>query len=242
LGCRDRLAVGLSRESTGIQNTLYPRVVTLEIDHIFCFVDPEADWVARLGDAGWVLDEGVEHVGQGTRNRRLWLPDHYLEFIWLSSRTDAVNNPLRLDRRADWLVTGACPFGIGLRGQLDEELRSEFWGYHPPYAGGACIWIHRKNETDPAAPLLFAMEAPPEVIERSRPKNRLADTPHLLAHARSATVSRVNLRIPVPAQTLLGAVTPRVVCRIDSPPRLEVVLGDSSSPVLALTEEFSLVG
>jgi hypothetical protein len=215
--------------------------VTLEIDHIFCFVDPYADWVARVGDAGWVLDEGVEHVGEGTRNRRLWLPEHYLEFIWLSSRIDAVNNPLRLDRRADWLVTGACPFGIGLRGQLDEELRSEFWGYHPPYAGGACIWIHRSNETDPAAPLLFVVEAPAKVIGQSR-QNRLADTPQLLAHTRSATVSQVNLRIPVPAQTLLGAVTPRVVCRIDSPPRLEVVLGDSSSPVLVLTEEFSLVG
>jgi hypothetical protein len=216
--------------------------VTLEIDHIFCFVDPDADWVARVCNSGWVLDEGVEHVGQGTRNRRLWFPAHYLEFIWLSSRTDAVNNPLRLDRRADWPITGACPFGIGLRGQLDEELRSEFWAYHPPYAGGACIWIHWSNETEPAAPLLFVTEAPAEIIEQSRPRNRLANKPHLLAHARSATVSQVNLRIPVPAQTLLAAVTPRVVCRIGSPPRLEVILGESSTPVFALTEEFSLVG
>jgi hypothetical protein len=216
--------------------------VTLAIDHLFCFVDPAADWVARLSDAGWVLDEGVEHVGQGTRNRRLWLPDHYLEFIWLSSRTDAANNPVRLDRRADWRTTGACPFGIGLRGQLDEELRAECWAYHPPYARGACIWIHGSNEMEPAAPLVFVMEAPAEVIERSRPKNRLADKPHLLAHARSGTIRQINVRTPVRVQALLATVTPRVAWRSGSPPLLEVVLGDSSSPVLSLTEEFSLVG
>jgi hypothetical protein len=160
----------------------------LEIDHLFCFVDPSADWAARLSDAGWVLDEGVEHVGQGTRNRRLRLPDHYLEFIWLSSRTDAAKSPVRLDRRADWRTTGACPFGIGLRGQLDEELRSEFWAYHPPYAPGARIWIHRSNEMDPGAPLVFVMESPSEAMEPSRPRNRLADKTELFAHARSVAI------------------------------------------------------
>lgn len=213
------------------------------MDHVYCFVDPAADWAARATDAGWVLDEGVEHVGQGTRNRRLWLPDHYLEFIWLSSRTDAEHNPLRLDRRADWRVTGACPFGIGLRGRLDDELRAEFWEYYPPYAPGARMWIHRSNEVEPtAAPMVFVMEATAEVVERSRPRNRLADKPHLLAHARSARASQVNLRTPVPVQALLATVTPRVAWRIGSPPRLEVIVGDSSGPVLELAEELLLIG
>lgn len=203
-------------------------VVTLEIDHIFWFVEPDADWVAPVSDAGWALDEGVEHVGQGTRNRRLWLPEHYLEFIWLSSRTDAANNPLRLDRRADWRTTGACPFGIGLRGQLDEGLRSEFWAYHPPYARGACIWIHRSNEMEPAAPLVFVMEAPAEAIPRSLPRHRLADKPQLFAHARSGTIGQINLQTATPPQALLVTVTPRVAWSIGSHPHLEVVLGDSS--------------
>ncbi len=217
-------------------------IVTLEIDHLFCFVDPHADWATRAHDAGWVLDDGVEHAGQGTRNRRLWLPRQYLEFIWLSSRTDAASNPLRLDRRADWRTTGACPFGIGLRGQLDEELRSEFSAYRPPYAPEAYIWVHRSNEMDVATPLVFVVESPAEILERSWPLIRLADKPHLFAHARPANVCRVSLRTPVPIQALLANVTPPVAWHMGGLPCLEVVLGDSASPILTLAEEMSLIG
>jgi len=112
----------------------------LELDHVFSFVDPaEAEACARAEAAGWVLDAGIEHEGQGTRNRRLWFDEQYLELLWISSRADAVANPLRLDRRADWRTSGACPFGIGLRGQLTDAQRADFWGYHPPYAPGFTI-------------------------------------------------------------------------------------------------------
>lgn len=216
--------------------------MVLEIDHIFCFVDPGADWAARAHDAGWVLDEGIEHAGQGTRNRRLWFPELYLEFIWLSSRAAAENNPVRLDRRADWRTTGACPFGIGLRGQLDEDLRSEFWAYRPPYARETCIWIHRSNENEVCAPLVFVIEMPAEVVERSRPRIRLTDKSHLLAHARAATVQRVTLQTSVPVQGLVESITPKVVWHLGSPHSLQLVLGDSPSRALKLTDEITLTG
>ena len=215
------------------------RAVMLEIDHLFCFVDPGADWASRAGEGGWILDQGVEHAGQGMRNRRLWLPEQYLEFIWLSSRTDAANNPLRLDRRADWRTTGACPFGVGLRGQLDEDWRSEFWAYRPPYAPEAYLWVHRSNES---TPLVFVIEASAGTLERFRPRTRFADKPHLLAHARPATIHRLSFRTPGPIQALLANVAPQVIWRSGSPQCLEVSLGDSASPVLKLAEEVSLVG
>jgi glyoxalase-like protein len=220
----------------------YPPLVALAIDHIFCFVDPGADWAVRASNAGWVLDEGVEHAGQGTRNRCLWLPELYLEFIWLSSRADAENNPVRLDRRADWRTTGACPFGIGLRGQLDEDLRSEFWAYRPPYARDVCIWVHRSNEIELGAPLVFVIEMPTEVVERSPPRIRLANRSHLLAHAQAASVQRVILQTSAPLQALVERVTPRVIGRLGSPQFLQLVLGDSSSRVLKLTDEITLTG
>jgi len=216
--------------------------VGLEIDHIFCFVDPSADWAERARAAGWVLDEGVEHAGQGTRNRGLWFPELYLEFIWLTSRAAAEHNPVRLDKRADWLTTGACPFGIGLRGQLDEKLRSEFWAYQPPYAPEACIWIHRSNENEPAAPLVFVLEMAPEAVERSRPPIRLAGRSHLLAHARAAGIRRVTLQTSVPVQAVIESVRPRVVSHVGGSPLLRLALGDSSEPVLHLTGEVTLVG
>src|SRR5437868_13402393 len=128
--------------------------MAIELDHVFCFVDSEGSWRARAREAGWVLDAGIEHAGQGTRNQRLFWPEQFLEFIWLSSRTEAKANPVRLDRRADWRVTGASPFGVVLRGEVPDDARAQFWLYEPPNAPRARLWIHCCNEDAPSLPLL----------------------------------------------------------------------------------------
>ena len=55
----------------------------MELDHVLCMVGPEEDWADRLTEAGWVLDAGSAHPGQGTRNRRLVLHASYLELLWV---------------------------------------------------------------------------------------------------------------------------------------------------------------
>jgi hypothetical protein len=216
--------------------------MALAIDHLFCFVDPAADWAERARRAGFAMDDGIEHVGQGTRNRRIWFPDQYLELVWLSSRADAEQNPLRLDRRADWRANGGCPFGIGLRGQLSAEQRAEFWAYHPPYAPEATIWIHRENADRLNAPFVFAMEATAEAIERYLPRNRLAATPAVLAHARPATLRGVELRLrATPPQLVLADVTPLVTWSAGAgPQRMTVRIGEAGSPPVDLTPELTL--
>ena len=72
----------------------------VQLDHVFCMVDPDADWAARLTAAGWRLDAGSTHAGQGTRNRRLRWADCYLELLWVHDAAEARHNALRLDRRA----------------------------------------------------------------------------------------------------------------------------------------------
>jgi hypothetical protein len=212
--------------------------VSLEIDHLFCMVEPGGGWDGRARAAGLVLDDGIEHPGQGTRNRRLFFADRYVEFLWVEGRVEAEGNPLRLDRRADWRATGGSPFGLGLRGTLTDAERAEFWPYRPPYAPGACILIHRANEEDPAQPLVFVFEAEPAAIERHLPRNRLAQTPHLI----NAGGIRA-LRLASPASSgpppLLARVTPPIEWRRTSggAPHLEVVLSDG--PGLALTELLS---
>jgi len=213
----------------------------LEIDHLFAFVDAEGDWASRATAAGWVLDDGIAHEGQGTRNRRLWLPEQYLELVWVESRDEAAANPLRLDRRAEWRVTGACPIGIGLHGELDDATRSQFWPYRPAYAHGGTIWIHHSNEDAPAQPFVFAFDATPEMIERYRPRNRHAGAPHLLAHARPASLREVRLALPAPPQPLLAAVTPRITWRPATAPHLEVVVGDGDAR-LELSELVAIAG
>src|SRR5262245_52642133 len=120
----------------------------LEVDHVFAFVEPGGPWLAALDSAGFRLDPGIAHPGQGTRNRRMLLHRHYLEWVWLEARADAETNPLRLDRRADWQRTGFCPFGVALRGSLDDAGRDRFVPYLPPYAPDWTIWIARACETE----------------------------------------------------------------------------------------------
>ena len=127
----------------------------LELDHVFCMVPANGDWDARLAAAGWSLDAGTAHGGQGTRNRRLVLARHYLELAWVEDPDVARGNMLRLDRRADWASSGASPFGIGLRGRLPEEHRSDF----RPYTGLPMrVWVHRGSERAPEPPLVFVLE------------------------------------------------------------------------------------
>src|SRR5690349_4919429 len=113
----------------------------LEIDHVFAFVEPPGDWPHVLENAGFRLDSGTRHEGQGTRNRRLLLERSYIEWIWLENRAEAEANPMRLDRRADWRTTGFNSFGIVLRGSLNAVGREAFEQYVPPYPMPVTMWI-----------------------------------------------------------------------------------------------------
>jgi hypothetical protein len=127
----------------------------LHLDHVFCMVPPDGEWAARLADAGWSLDAGRAHAGQGTRNRRLVLARQYLELAWVEDDAVARGNQLRLDRRADWRRTGASPFGIGLRGRLPEERQADY----RPYEGLPIrVWVHTDGERAPERPLVFVLE------------------------------------------------------------------------------------
>ena len=129
----------------------------LELDHVLCMVTAEDPWAVQLDAAGWELDAGTAHPGQGTRNRRLIWAEQYLELAWIENAADAGSNPLRLDRRADWRATGGSPFGIGLRGRPSPEDERAFWLYRDL---GFPLWVHRDNEDHPERPLVFVLDLP----------------------------------------------------------------------------------
>jgi hypothetical protein len=114
----------------------------LELDHVFCIVSQPEQTARWLEHHGWMLDDGQIHRGQGTRNRRLIWAEQFLELIWVINAAEASANPLRLDRRSAWGTTGASPFGLGFRGELDPSDSNEFWLYD---ALGPRIWIHRER-------------------------------------------------------------------------------------------------
>ncbi len=206
--------------------------MSLEVDHFFCFVSQEGEWLAAIERAGLLLDEGTEHAGQGTRNRRLPFSQQFLELIWLSSRSDAERNPLRLERRADWRRTGASPLGIGLRGILPLSERPNFWSYEPPYAPGFQLLIHRDNAEHPERPLLFVVEAEGDALERMRTRMR---------NLNPAVISRIEIAGPGGDQQLLNQLSsPLVVQTYSAQHHMRVIVGGERS-TLRLDETLELI-
>ena len=190
----------------------------MELDHVFCMVNPDDDWAARLAAAGWRLDAGMTHAGQGSRNRRLRWPGCYLELLWVHDRAEARQNQLRLDRRADWERTGASPFGIGLRGRLSEAERVDYRRYDGlPMP----VWVHRDNEDAPERPFVFVLE-----LDEHRPPT--VGNPGTLQ----------ALRHTGPASARLPGYRGAGLSHSTGPHRLEVVL-DAGSP-LDVTAEVAL--
>ena len=83
---------------------------------------------------------------------------YYLEWIWLSNLDDAKASVIRADLRSDWKNTGWSPFGIGLRGRLDENQKKDFYCYNPPYAASKNLWIHNESLKKPNLPMIFVLE------------------------------------------------------------------------------------
>lgn len=166
--------------------------MSLEIDHVFCFCEPLLSEVQTLESNGFVLSEGYKHQGQGTANRCLLFESNYLELIYLDSKDEALTNPLELHLRANWKTTGACPFGIALRGEIPTQNLSDFWDYSPPYNPTRIIKIHRFSKEHPEFPLLFVMPSSgTSPLSKVRLKNFL---PH---QSESTTISRIKMNIPL---------------------------------------------
>jgi len=190
----------------------------LELDHIFCMMTDPDQAAQRLEDDGWVLDGGQAHRGQGTRNRRLAWPGQFFELLWVVDAAEARANALRLDRRADWHSTGASPFGLAFRGEIDPADSGEFWLYD---ALGPRIWVHRDNERAPERPLVFVLEATAEQMSRRRRRARTSE------HRRPGELREVRVRGPS-APSLPAFAGPAVVY-VHGPHLLELVVDDEGS-------------
>ena len=158
------------------------RCAVLTFDHAFVFVEPghrEANFLRKLG---LTLEFQRDHIGQGTANDLLLFDENYLELIYLRSRSEAERNELRLDRRADHANTGASPFGVALRGSIEQAqtlpgLGPEAWmKYQLP---GTPMTLHLLRETldNIALPLVFGFDTPPSRTEGPTQDRRLGQHP-----------------------------------------------------------------
>ncbi len=204
----------------------------LELDHVFCIVADLDHTAALLEHDGWLLEAGTVHPGRGTRNRRLLWSEQYLELLHVADPAEAFANPLRLDRRAEWRSTGASPFGLMLRGQLDRQCREDYIACDDL---GPRLWVHHDNLQAPARPQVFVFETTEEELEQRRPRSR---SPHALAHGRNGALQEVHVCGPEPAR--LPPHTGPVVLHVTGAHHLELVVG--ARPAWPITEILTIRG
>jgi len=146
----------------------------MELDHVFVCAPRGARDATLLNAAGLSLGAQLVHSGQGTANAVFFFDNAYFELLWRHDEAEAdlpFVRPLRLKERCLWRTTGACPFGVALRGALPEGLRT--WNYAAPYvAGGIPIVTPRDAESQPLV-LAMTQPAPPAMYPEKRTRGTL---------------------------------------------------------------------
>ncbi len=205
--------------------------VTLDFDHVFCMVDDLESVASRVEDAGWTLDSGSVHPGQGTRNRRLVWSECYLELVGITDIREAAANRMRMDRRADWSTTGASPFGFGLRGELAAGDRGAYWLYEDL---GIPIWVHCDSEQAPERPLVFVLEMNEAALVQRRARSRGRDRGDQPRRSLEA------IHVQGTASARLPAYAGPRVAQSRGTPQLELVAGPG--PPQSMTDVLAICG
>jgi len=140
----------------------------LELDHFFVLASPGAPEADALLQMGLVEGSSNEHEGQGTANRRFFLSNCTIEFLYVSNVAEAVNGKgrkLRLMERA--IDAEGSPFGIVVR-TVPERTTPVFpaWKYYPEYFPDTLCFYVGNNANDFHEPLCICM--PPAL---PKPKN-----------------------------------------------------------------------
>ena len=140
----------------------------MKIDHIFIFSDKgkEAD---ELVNAGFSEGSGRHHSGLGTRNRRFFFEDFYLEILWVENEEEAKSHPsLGLWERSNFRMNDFSRFGLCLvNDEKTDQLFENAPTFQPDYyPEGKQIELF-SNMDKPFLPWILESNAPPTTFPDS---------------------------------------------------------------------------
>lgn len=131
----------------------------MEIHHIFIFSANKGSEGDELVEFG--LSEGSfrVHKGQGTKNRKFYFENFYLEILWVIDDRE-FKNPItssaKLCERARYLSNGYSPFGLCLVNDSENDgLFNESFKYRPEFLPVVMSFDVITNEDYPYLPWTF---------------------------------------------------------------------------------------
>lgn len=140
--------------------------MALILDHIFILTDPGASGAQSLVDIGLVEGSGNVHAGQGSANRRFFLPGFTIELLFINDSAEAQNGAGRkLGLLQRYTRKSASPFGLVVRTSATDAL-PDFpnWSYYPDYFGADLCFYVADNSANLNEPLCICM--PPALAQR----------------------------------------------------------------------------
>lgn len=141
--------------------------MSIVLDHIFIITKPEAVEAERLIELGFIEGNANVHQGQGTSNRRFFLDDFTIEFLYVNDAIEAATGAGQgLGILARSYDSYASPFGIVVR-VSNEEIVPTFpnWSYVPDYFDGIMCFYVGSNSDTLSEPLCICM--PPSLSKQS---------------------------------------------------------------------------
>ncbi len=132
--------------------------MTISLHHFFLLTDQPDELATGISKLGLVEGSSNTHPGQGTANRRFFLPGTTFEILYLRDASEALNGPaagLRFAERID--QPRAAPFGLVLQAESEPFPG---WRYYPEYFANEWFFHVGENSESLEEPLCIVM--PPQ--------------------------------------------------------------------------------
>jgi len=128
------------------------------LDHIIILASPEAPEADALLEIGLIEGTSNDHPGQGTSNRRYFMANTTIEFLYVHNIAEAMNgvgSKLRIVERA--IDIDGSPFGLVTR--TDDGTKPAFpaWQYQPDYFPQGMHFYVGENSDNFNEPLCICM-------------------------------------------------------------------------------------
>jgi len=131
----------------------------LKPKHIFIFCDNHNEVMNELLEFGFIEGSNRIHPNQGTRNRKFYFNDFYIEILWVHNIDEALNDitaPTKLYERSRYKTSGYSPFGLCVEYSKDDNMLFEnCFIYKPIYLPENMAIEVLKNEDAKTLPWTF---------------------------------------------------------------------------------------
>jgi len=135
----------------------------LSINHIFIFTDTPDESAEELLSYGFKEGSSRVHLGQGTKNRKFYFKNFYLELLYVHNESEIKSEltaPTKLYERSQYKTINSSPFGLCLDyDKKDTLLFKECVKYKPTYLPPHMEIEIIPNESNPTLPWVFRWQA-----------------------------------------------------------------------------------